>query len=134
MVDKYCQKHRIQRTDPELKEVVQMLRSLITSLDSAHIVVDGLDEISSDRGRATLLHEVGKLPARALILSRPLELHLRNLPSAVTQSVEARDEDIENFVVSSLLNNADLQETISGAEDSLVRDIAVTIRKRCPGM
>jgi len=38
-----------------MKEVVEMLRSLITALDSVHIVVDGLDEISSDKERATLL-------------------------------------------------------------------------------
>ena len=55
LVDKYYKKHRSQRTGLEMKEVVEMLRSLITALDSVHIVVDGLDEISSDKERATLL-------------------------------------------------------------------------------
>jgi len=134
LVDEHYRKHKIQRTGPKIKEVVEMLRSLITSLDSVHIVVDGIDEISSDKERATLLQELEKLPARILILSRPLDLHLRCLPSAVTLSVEALDEDIENFVVSSLLDNASLQDTIAGAEDSLVQDIAVKIRERSRGM
>jgi len=134
LVDRYYKKHKIQRTSPKMEEIVEMLHSLITSLDSAYIVVDGLDEISGDKEKANLLQALGKLPARTLIFSRPLELHLRDLPSATIFSVEARDEDIEKFVGSILLNNASFQETIGGVEGNLVRDIAVKIRKRSRGM
>jgi len=134
LVHKYYKKDRLERTGPSFTEVTEMLHSLVASFDETHIVVDGLDEISSDKERIALLHELERLPARTLIFSRPLDLHLRHLSSATVLSIEARDNDIENFVVSSLLNHPSFQRSFSGPEDGLVREVATTIRQRCRGM
>jgi hypothetical protein len=134
VVNKHYKKHRLQRTGPSVKEVIEMLHSLVVSLDNPHIVVDGLDEIASDKERAALLQELHKLPARILIFSRSLELHFKHLPGATIFSIKAQDQDIESFIVSSLLNHASFQVTIVGAEDGLVRDVATRIKERCHGM
>jgi len=111
-----------------------VLYSFITALDEAHIVVDGFDEITSDKQKTALLRELHKLPARTLIFSRPLDLHLRHLPSATIFSIEASDQDIENFVVSSLLDHRSLQGSVPGPQNALVREIATRVRERCCGM
>jgi len=110
-----------------------MLQSLVASLDMVNIVVDGLDEVASDKEKATLLKELKKLPARVMIFSRPLQLHFRELPSATIFSMEARDQDIENFVISSLLSHPSLQNSMARVEDTL-RNIAMKIRQKCRGM
>jgi len=134
LVDKYYKKDQLERMGPSATDIREMLHSLVGSLEEAHIVVDGLDEIASDKERIALLQELQKLRARTLIFSRPLDLHLQNFPSATIFSIEARDQDIENFVVSSLLQHPSFQETISGAQDPIVRDIAAMVRERCHGM
>lgn len=111
-----------------------MLHSSVLALDQEHIVVDGVDEIASDKEKITLLSGWEKLPTWTLIFSRPLDLHRDFLRSASSLSIEARNQDIENFVVSSLLNHASFKRTISGAQDALVREVAATVRKRCQGM
>ena len=134
LVEKHCKARRLQKTGPPYRDLVQMLRSLVASLDGTHIVVDGLDEIANDKEKVTLHQELQQLPARILIFSRPLELHFKYLPSATIFSIEARDRDIEVFVESSLRNHQTLQTAFAAADGDLVRDIALKIRERCRGM
>ena len=133
-VKQHYHEHRLQKTDLMFDKIVEILHSLVSSLDAAHIVIDGLDEIGDDKERMLLLKELEKLPARVLIFSRSLAIHLKHLPSAIVFPIDAKDEDIESFVVSSLLNHQSLQGFIHGAEDSLVREFATKIRDKCHGM
>jgi len=133
-VSKYYKKYRLRRTGPSIKDIIEMLQALVDGVDVVHIVVDGLNEITNDKDRVSLLQELHKLPARTLIFSRPLDLHARHLPSATVFSIEARDNDIESFVMSSLLNHTSLHESIAKAGLSFVQDIATRIKERCRGM
>jgi len=125
--------YRLQRTDPPFARVVGLLHSLVDSLGGTYIVVDGLDEIGGEKEKALLLDELKKLSARVLIFSRPLALHLKYLPSANIVTVHALDDDIERFVVSSLLHHPSSQASING-EGGLVHDVAVRIRERSRGV
>ena len=134
LVDKYYKKHRFDGTGPTFEEVLEMLHSLVTSFERTHIIVDGLDEIVNDKERVTLLQELHKLPAPILVFSQPLELHSKYLPTATIISVEARDQDIENFVISRLLTHPSLRETLTAAGDVVRRGLAIKIRERCGGV
>jgi len=134
LVRKYYDERRLQRAGPQYRDVIQILNILVASLDGAHIVVDGLDELANDNEKTTLLQELQKLPARILIFSRPLELHLEHLPSATIFSIEARDQDIDQFIESSLRNHRRLKRSVVASNSSLVRELTVTMRKRCKGM
>ena len=115
-------------------KIVEIVHSLVTSLDETHIVIDGLDEIGDDKERILLLKELEKLPARVLIFSRPLEIHLQHLPSATILPIDAKDADIERFVLSSLLNHSSLQEPLTKAKDGIVREAVTKIRDSSRGM
>lgn len=134
IVKEHYDEHRLHKTPLSLAKVVKMLNSVIGSIGETHIVVDGLDEISEDKERTTLLQVLQTLPARVLIFSRPLGIHLKHLPSATVFPIDAKEEDIERYVVSSLVNHLSLQESIRGADDPLVREVATKIRETSRGM
>ena len=133
LVWKCYSQHRFQRTEPTFDQIIEMFHSLVSSLAGVHIVVDGLDEITDDKEKVTLLRELEKLPARVLIFSRPLDLHIKHLPSATQSTIEAQGDDIESFVMTSLLDHPSFQQT-THLRDAIIRKIATGIRERSGGM
>jgi len=134
VVKEHYSKHRLEGTGVSFATVVTMLKSIVGSIGDTHIVVDGLDEISEERERTILLQELEKLPAKVLAFSRLLGIHSKHLPSATIFPIDAKDEDIERYVVSSLVNHPSLQDFIRGPEDALVREIAAKIQEKSRGM
>ena len=134
VVKGHYSKHRLQRTGLSFAKVITILGSIVGAIGNAHIVVDGLDEIGEEQERTMLLQELEKLPARVLIFSRLLKIHSTHLPSATIFPIDAKDEDIERYVVSSLVNHPSLQEFISGPKDPLVSEVAAKIQEKSRGM
>jgi len=113
-------------------KAVDVLTTLLRLFEKSYIIVDGLDELE-DEDQATLLKAFAVLPAHILIISRPLVLCLDYIPSAVTLSIEARNEDIEQFVRTKIDNDPKLRRNI-GSKPTLLQEVVEGVKVKASGM
>ena len=73
------------------------------------------------------------LPAQVLVVSRPLEPYKRYLPSAKTFSMQEHNEDIKNYVMSTLQEHLGLTVLLGGNKKRLQK-IVSKIQEKAQGM
>ena len=117
----------------ELSEVANLFLSLLHQFHTRQVVVDGLDEISSQE-RTRLLQVLAQSSAQILVLSRPLDPYLPHLPRAVPLPIDNRNRgDITNFVVSKLEARLGVKAMVGNMKKA-VQEIASVLEKKAGGM
>jgi len=109
-------------------KALALLSTLLWLFEKSYIVVDGLDELE-DEDQVTLLKAFAILPTQILIISRPLVLCVDYIPSAVTLSIEARNEDIEKFVKTKINNDPKLRRNI-GSKPTLLQEVVEKVKAK----
>lgn len=123
--------HRTNQTKPTEAEAIQLLKVLLPLFSMTQAVIDGLDEITDDE-RAKFLTNLSSLPIHSVILSRPLDLYIDLLPSVIQVSVEAKNEDIEAFLVNRIHGSPRLPRLVQGKQ--ALQDITAKIKDNSRGM
>ena len=129
------ERHRIQRTKPDLEEVRGTLRILAKTLTKFYVVVDALDECQTlDGCQRQLINEILNLQqtigANVLATSRPIT-HIQDAFHAwKSEEIRAANDDIGNYVDESI---ADLPSFVI-ASSELQEEIKSCIVEAADGM
>jgi hypothetical protein len=96
-------KHNSKRTRPSIKEIEEVLFSVLTHYSRAFIVVDALDECGiSDNGRTQFLASTFNLQAKTraniLATSRNNDDIAKLFNSALSLQIWATNEDVESYL------------------------------------
>ena len=124
--------HVLKSMKLEREEAADLFASIAKLFAHTYLVIDGLDEIE-DEEKTLLLELLAPLEVCLLIFSKPLPLFRGCLPPATALSIEARNEDIERFVLSSIKGNPRLRRLLRDDMDTLNR-IVREIQWRSYGM
>lgn len=123
-VKKACQDHMRAGTRPESRELLKMLQSSMKSFSRNYVIVDALDELSSDgQVREKLLEEFRHLQAAQGYNLLTTSRHIPNLTlefqDPLSLEIRASSQDIQRYVCrhmaqlpSCVKNNVGLQEYI----------------------
>jgi Cdc6-like AAA superfamily ATPase len=117
------EQHRDKRTRPSPSSLTRVLRSVTAAYSRIFIVVDALDECSSDGCRQELLSALFDLRERCganlLITSRPISSIEAEFEASPTLEIRASDEDVRRYLEGSMcrlpgfvVRSPDLQEEI----------------------
>ncbi len=136
--------HKDRKTRPSLKEISEVLNSVITNYSRTFIVIDALDEYQVSNGdRKTLLSKISNLQAitRANLFatSRFVPEIVKELEGSVTLEIRASDEDVRRYLdghmtqlPSFVLRSPDLQteiktEIVKAVDGMYVTSHAITV-------
>jgi len=132
-IEREYKKHASQEGGLSQSQALALLITLVESFPQVRIVIDALDEIRNEERQSALLSALAQLPAQILLFSRPLELCLDYMPSAVMISVEAREEDIERFVIGKVDENPKLRRII-GSKPAILKEVTEKIKAKARGV
>jgi len=132
VVEEEFKKHAVHGEELLQSTAVNLLTRLTMLFDQVQIVVDGLDELE-DEDQVALLEAFAAIPAQIIIISRPLVLCLDYIPSAITLSIEARNEDIERFVKTKIDSDPKLRRNI-GSKPTLLQEVVEKVKTKANGM
>lgn len=95
-------RHKDKQSRPKLKEISEVLQSIISPGSRAFIIIDALDECQNhDRCRDNLLSEIFTLQVKTRLnifaTSRPQEVEAK-FSGSIVREIIARDEDIEMYL------------------------------------
>jgi len=124
--------HRLKKSSLTMETAISLYASLLALFSTRIAVVDGLDEISNTE-KTVLLGALKSLPLQLLIFSRPLPLFKGTLPSVEFLRIEARNEDIEQLVISKIQSDPELCDMVS-ANQGIVEEIASKVQASSNGM
>ncbi|TEB19876.1 hypothetical protein FA13DRAFT_302243 [Coprinellus micaceus] len=123
--------HKLRQVQLTDSRAADLLGNILRLFEKAFIIIDGLDEVPEIEKSKVLLY-IRKLPAHRLIFSRPMTFYMDLLPSA-TLSIEARNADIEIFVLDRINSHPRLQRLLQHSE-TLVQEVTSRIQRKASGM
>ncbi|KAJ2934191.1 hypothetical protein H1R20_g2896, partial [Candolleomyces eurysporus] len=126
--------HKRDNSRPLDVELHQLMSAVVRKFDRVFIVLDGLDEAEED-ARKPLLDFINSLPSNThtLIMSRPLGSLQCLFPCAVQVDIEARNEDIEQFVEKRILDIPSLHAILLG-KAAAKEELCTAIKRKSGGM
>ncbi|KAG2004329.1 ankyrin repeat domain-containing protein 50 [Coprinopsis cinerea AmutBmut pab1-1] len=105
------ERHRLEKTRPSLKELMDLLRTIEEHFDVVFYIIDGLDEAHITT-QFDLVEVINSLKGRVAITSRPLQTLEGDFHSVVFYPVHARREDIERLVKAKILRHSHLRRLL----------------------
>ena len=123
--------HTSKRTRPTLDEILDVFKEAVKQSEVTYIIVDALDECSSEV-RDVLLQKLKSLQPmiRLLITARPTIDHI---VESVTIDIHAIRSDLEKYILSRIANSSRLSGLIQG-RPSLARDVCDKVIEKASGM
>jgi hypothetical protein len=129
--------HRGRQTQPNFKELSQLLRTEASGISTFFIVLDALDELEdTQKARATILLELRQIPnVRVMITGRT---HVENtvlskLDDVSTVLIRASDNDIRKYLDTQIEKSGYFGEKMK-ADQSLKATVIDTIVQKADGM
>lgn len=114
------------------KEIISIIKNIVSCLAKVYAVVDGLDE-ASDEVKDGLLQALPPLGLNLLIFSRHLEMFACHTPDAIKVSIQARTDDIALYISEQFEKNARLKALLGGRPD-LAEELSNRIKNQADGM
>lgn len=131
-VTEACQGHIRAGTRPKVQEMLEMLQTAMASFSRIYVIVDALDELSSqDQGRQNLLEELRSLQVaqgcNLLITSR----HITNLALEFREplclEIRASPEDVRKYVCGHMTQLPNCVRTNMGLQESIASSIVAAV-------
>ena len=124
-------KHVVRQTPLPDAEAEAILHRILLLFDRSYVVVDGLDEVSSDV-KSKLLAILRRLPTKSLLFSRPVDVMTEPaLGASAHIIVKAQTRDLEAFVWSSVAGHVRLGQLCTPAVTWQIRE---KVTKKSNGM
>ena len=128
--------HAKNTTKPSASELYSLLRACLEDFKTIYIIVDALDELSTDEGvRAEIMAWLVKLGtcSNMLATSRPVSMITEFLPEAKKLYIAAHEDDIRMYVSNRMKNDHSLARKLG--EDNLLKEaILISVVRRSNGM
>ncbi|KAG2012158.1 ankyrin repeat domain-containing protein 50 [Coprinopsis cinerea AmutBmut pab1-1] len=123
-VESLYRRHKLEKTEPSLEELVDLLKSLEGFFIRIFYVIDGVDEAPVDV-RFDLIKVLNKLHGNIFLTSRPLDHLGKKLEFAVLFSVVAQEDDVVLLIEEKLERNEGLSNLLDrhNMKGELVRKI-----------
>ncbi|KAF7292997.1 NACHT and ankyrin domain protein [Mycena indigotica] len=126
--------HRDQKTRASIAEIQMLLSPLIEKFKTLYIIVDALDEYPADKRDVLVDHlmQLGK-NVNVLITCRPNVSPPPGIKSLSTLELQASEQDIRNYIITSLQGHKRLSGFMS-KDASLQKQILTKIIAKAHGM
>jgi len=134
LLSKSFQDHRVRRIKFSRDAASILLRSLTKLFARTYVVIDGLDEIP-EQERVKLLKVLAEpeLQARILCFSRPHDSCVIYLPPDAVFSIEARNDDLRNFVLATVNDHPRLRANIE-ENPNVLEEVIQKVTETSQGM
>lgn len=128
------QRHQTRATRPGLREISDLLQSVIQASTKVFIVIDALDECP-ETTRETFVGEIQRLrdTAHLLVTSRQISFIARGFPNAIQLEIHASDSDLEIYIRSKTQQDPRLARHLE-QDPSLQEVVVATIIDNARGM
>lgn len=128
--------HQRRNTTPRLSEISTLLRSVLSTFSRTFIIIDALDECSTENDTKTLLlEEIRNLQPdiSLLVTSRPMENLQDELTVSASLQIGADDQDISSYISSRIQKEHRLKLHVL-SDPNLQNIIVQTIVEGAKGM
>ena len=129
--------HEKRQSRPNLKELLQLLRTEANRISTVFMVLDALDEFSdAEKARATILLDLSQISTvRVMITGRPHMEYtvLSKLDEVSTKLIRASDNDIRKYLDTQIEKSGFLCEKLK-ADQSLRATVIEGILRKADGM
>lgn len=128
--------HQSRNTTPRLSEISTLLRSVLSTFSRTFIIIDALDECSTENDTKTLLlEEIRNLQPNVslLVTSRPMENLQDELTVSGSLQIGADDQDISSYISSRIQKEHRLKLHVL-SDPNLQNIIVQTIVEGAKGM
>ena len=126
--------HKVQKTRPTWKEMIQIFEDIVTKLDIAYLIVDALDECSEDV-RDLLLSFFETLPSntRLMVTTRYIDEIMYGFRTSPIIEIRASVTDLKKYVASRIRRNRRLSGYVR-SNGPLKQDIYDKVASKAEGM
>lgn len=131
-VQEACQSHIRAGTRPKLHELMKMLQAAMESFSRTYVIIDALDELSSqDQVRQNLLQELRNLQVahgyNLLITSRHITNLTLEFPKPLCLEIRASPEDLRRYVCGHMTQLPNCVRTNLGLQESIASSIVAAV-------
>ena len=131
-VKEACQGHMWADTRPTFQEMLNMLQTAMGSFSRTYVIVDALDELSSqDRVRQNLLEELRNLQVahgyNLLVTSRHITNLTLEFPKPLCLEIRASPEDVRRYVCGHMKQLPNCVRTNVGLQESIISSIVAAV-------
>ena len=127
-----CQGHIRAGTRPKVQEMLNMLQTAMESFSRTYVIVDALDELSSqDQVRQNLLEELRGLQDvheyNLLITSRHIPNLTLEFPEPLCLEIRASPEDVRRYVYGHMTQLPNCVKTSMGLQESIASSVVAAV-------